>query len=342
MWRIFPDAFRFFAAPVWRLEVARLAAPFGGAVLLLTGCVTPPFGGSDTSAVSSVTTEADAGPATSAKIAEDREGSDDPGNPEDSVSAEDAVGGQTVGGEALTMLNELPVKGRAPRTGYSRDQFGQRWKDIDRNGCDQRNDVLARDLADAVAPAGCKVESGVLSDPYTGEIIHFQRGQDTSSLVQIDHVVALADAWQKGAQQMSAEDRERFANDQMNLLAVDGSTNQAKGAGDAATWLPPNKAFRCEYVSKQVEVKHHYGLWVTQPEKDAIARELAACAPISEAPTVPPAPPQPEKEVVAPAEIDTYYPNCSEARAAGVAPIYKGQPGYRPKMDGDGDGIACE
>ncbi len=179
---------------------------------------------------------------------------------------------------ALDELNTLPVKGRAPKTGYSRTQFGQRWRDIDRNGCDQRNDILARDLTNVVAPQGCKVVSGTLQDPYTGRTIEFHRGQGTSELVQIDHVVALSDAWQKGAQQLSPEEREQLANDPQNLLAVDGPTNMKKGDGDAATWLPPNKAFRCAYVSKQVQVKTAYRLWITPAEKDAIAGVLGGCA----------------------------------------------------------------
>ena len=177
----------------------------------------------------------------------------------------------------LDLLETLAVKGRAPKTGYSRSQFGQRWKDIDRNGCDQRNDVLARDLTNVEAPKGCKVLSGDLDDPYTGQLIHFVRGQKTSQAVQIDHVVALADAWQKGAQQLTPERREQFANDPLNLLAVDGPSNMQKGAGDAATWLPANKSFRCTYVSIQVRVKAEYQLWVTQAEKEAIRRELGRC-----------------------------------------------------------------
>jgi hypothetical protein len=96
-------------------------------------------------------------------------------------------------------------------------------------------------------------------------------------LVQIDHVVALSDAWQKGAQQLSAETRRAFANDSLNLLAVDGATNQGKGDGDAATWLPPNKPYRCSYAARQVAVKAKYGLWVTSPERDALGRILATC-----------------------------------------------------------------
>jgi hypothetical protein len=117
----------------------------------------------------------------------------------------------------------------------------------------------------------------VLADPYTGERIDFVRGNTTSAKVQIDHVVALLDAWETGAQQLSATQRIAFANDPRNLLAVGGEINQAKGSGDAATWLPPNKTFRCGYVSRQIVVKAAYGLWVTQAEHDAMTRVLAAC-----------------------------------------------------------------
>ena len=182
--------------------------------------------------------------------------------------------------EARALLDALEIKGRAPKAGYDRDLFGPAWADTDHNGCDTRNDVLHRDLADVTFKPGtndCVVLSGALHDPYTGQPINFERGQDTSSAVQIDHVVALADAWQKGAQQWSAETREQFANDPLNLRAVDGPTNQQKGAGDAATWLPPAKGYRCEYVAAQVAVKSAYGLWVTAAEADAIERVLEGC-----------------------------------------------------------------
>jgi hypothetical protein len=176
-------------------------------------------------------------------------------------------------------LDALEVKGRAPTTGYDRDEFGTAWADVDHNGCDTRNDVLARDLTDLTfreGTQGCVVESGTLDDPYSGETIAFVRGPD-SAAVQIDHVVALSDAWQKGAQQWTAEQRQEFANDPANLLAVDGPTNQAKGAGDAATWLPPSTGYRCAYVAQQIRVKAAYGLWVTQAEKDAMDRQLDTC-----------------------------------------------------------------
>lgn len=180
-------------------------------------------------------------------------------------------------GDAATALAALPVKGRAPQTGYSRDAFGQRWADVDRDGCDQRNQVLARDLGGVSRRGRCVVLTGTLHDPYTGRDIAFVRGNDTSDDVQIDHVVALSDAWQTGAQGLRTASREQLANDPLNLLAVDGPTNQAKGDSDAASWLPPNKAYRCAYVARQVAVKAKYRLWVTAAERDAVARVLTSC-----------------------------------------------------------------
>ena len=183
-------------------------------------------------------------------------------------------------GDAAATLAALPVKGRAPLTGYSRAQFGRAWADIDGNGCDQRNDVLARDLTAVVLRSAghpCVVLAGTLTDPYTGHLVGFTRGRATSDAVQIDHVVALADAWQKGAQRLDAAARGRLANDPLDLLAVDGPTNRAKGDGDAATWLPPVAGYRCAYVARQVAVKRKYGLSVTAAEHDAIARVLTGC-----------------------------------------------------------------
>ncbi|RBY81052.1 deoxyribonuclease [Blastococcus sp. TF02A-26] len=182
---------------------------------------------------------------------------------------------------ALAALAAVEVRGRAPRTGYDRDLFGAGWVDTDRNGCDTRNDVLARDLSGETFRPGtrdCVVATGTLADPYSARTIAFVRGQGTSDDVQIDHVVALSDAWQKGAQGWDATTRTAFANDPLNLLAVDGPLNQQKGDGDAATWLPPNRDYRCAYVSRQVAVKVRYGLWMTEAERNAIATVLSACA----------------------------------------------------------------
>ena len=184
---------------------------------------------------------------------------------------------ETVSFNAIEEIEKLEVKGRAPKTGYSRSAFGPQWSDVDRNGCDTRNDILKRDLTSVVfrdKTRNCVVERGLLQDPYSGQVIDFQRGEKTSALVQIDHVVALSNAWQTGIFQMSQKVRTNFANDPLNLMAVKGSLNSQKGDGDAATWLPPNKSFRCAYVTRQLQVKVKYGLWLTKPEKDAMLRIL--------------------------------------------------------------------
>jgi len=180
---------------------------------------------------------------------------------------------------AKAELEKLEIKGRAPKTGYTRKQFGNGWGKI--NGCSVREVILARDLTDEKIDEKCRVLLGVLNDPYTGQMIHFQRGEKSSSKVQIDHVVALSDAWQKGAQQLSPGEREKLANDPLNLLAVDGPANQAKGDGDAATWLPSNKPFRCQYIARQIAVKRRYRLWVTEAEKNAMAGILGKCAEVN-------------------------------------------------------------
>ena len=181
---------------------------------------------------------------------------------------------------AETILDSLAVKGRAPKTGYTRAQFGQTWADVNRNGCDTRNDILQRDLTDVVFRAGtrnCVVESGTLIDPYSGTTINFVKGEKSSMEVQIDHVVALSNAWQTGAFKLTLAKRTELANDPDNLLAVQGRLNSQKGDGDAATWLPPLKKYRCTYVSKQIAIKAKYGLWVTAPEKAAMQNILAKC-----------------------------------------------------------------
>lgn len=191
------------------------------------------------------------------------------------VTQPESVAEQAAPSEALDVLHELEVKGRAPKTGYTRAQFGNGWSSS--AGCDTRNRVLARDLENTVVNERCQVVTGILHDPYTSRTIEFQRGASSSQAVQIDHVVALSDAWQKGAQQLMPAERAALANDPLELLAVDGPANQQKGDGDAATWLPPNRTFRCQYVARQIAVKKKYRLWVTQAEKDAMVRVLSSC-----------------------------------------------------------------
>lgn len=200
------------------------------------------------------------------------------------LGGQSGVGAAQSDGAWFQRLRALPVRGPSDEASvpeYSRDEFGQRWADTDHNGCDTRNDVLARDLARPVFKPGthdCVVLSGTLAEPYTGATVEFERGQDTSQLVQIDHVVALADAWRSGAWQWDGAERQEFANDMDNLLAVDGAANERKSAASADQWLPPNKAFRCEYVQRQIDVKTTYGLSVTQAERDAMVAVLGGCS----------------------------------------------------------------
>nr|WP_306270235.1 DUF1524 domain-containing protein [Ornithinimicrobium sp. HY1793] len=249
---------------------------------------------------------------------------------------------------------------------------------MDRNGCDARNDILRRDLADLVTKAGtqgCVALSGTLTSPYSGETIDFVR-DSTGGSIEIDHVVALSDAWQKGAQAWDEDTLRTFGNDPLNLLAVEGRLNAQKGAGDTATWLPPDKSFRCEFVARQVAVKHDYALWVTQAEFDAMERILTSCPdePLPEAqhaqlrpelaaaPEPEPSPePTPTPEPVAappataPAPImappapvegtstDPRHKTCKSAKAAGLGPYHQGtDPEYDWYRDADKDGIVCE
>jgi hypothetical protein len=289
------------------------------------------------------------------------------------ISAAPADVAQASATAASQLLATIAVKGRAPMTGYARTEFGSAWTDNNpaaggHNGCDTRNDILTRDLIQTVIK-NCAVQSGVLHDPYTGKLINFHRGAATSDAVQIDHVVALGDAWQTGAQTWPASTRVSLANDPLNLLAVNGPTNQAKGDADAASWLPPSKAYRCAYVARQVAVKARYGLWMTDAEHDAITLILRSC-PTQRAPaepgrpsatpastrsantseTRPPAPPSntptsPQSAAATPvasSSAPVYYSDCAAVRAAAKAPLYLGDPGYRIGLDGDRNGIACE
>ncbi|HST71777.1 MAG TPA: HNH endonuclease family protein [Kocuria rosea] len=262
-------------------------------------------------------------------------------------------------------LAELPVERAGSGEDYDREeQFGG-WADPDGNGCDARNDVLARDLVDEeVDDDGCTVLSGTLDDPYTGRTIDFVRGPATSADVQIDHVVALKNAWISGADRLSRDERVALANDPLNLRATDGPTNGDKSDADASRWLPPDESFRCEYVATQVAVKTRYDLFVTADEKDAMAEVLSGC-PGQELPeTVPPAgaagaaepASAPTPAAAAPAAgpaspaassaasaAEVYYADCAAVRAAGAAPLRSDQPGYRAALDrGGAEGLACE
>jgi hypothetical protein len=324
---------------------ARVRLVVAAAILGLTGCAGFP-------AADPVASSAPAGSTSATAAATSNEPAATEAAPQPSTA--EPVGDAATG-SAEAALARLPVKGRAPRTGYDRELFGSGWGDPDRNGCDARNDVLARDLSGETFKPGtrdCVVAAGTLADPYSGRAIAFVRGQDTSDDVQIDHVVAVSDAWQKGAQGWTAQKRVAFYNDPLNLLAVDGPLNLQKGDGDAATWLPPNRSYRCAYVARQVAVKAGYGVWVTEAERTAMAGVLERC-PGQELP-------EDDGSGMRPATVLTSattsasspsavpgggggpYANCSEARAAGDTPVRRGQAGYGTHLDGDGDGVGCE
>lgn len=281
-------------------------------------------------------------------------------------------GATSAEGTALEAAQGLTVKGRAPKTGYDRDLFGNGWLDSNGNGCDTRNDILLRDLTDvALSDDDCTVLSGVLADPYTGTTIDFTRGKTTSSAVQIDHMIPLSLAWQQGAQQWDVAKREAFANDPLNLLASDGPTNGSKSDSGPGSWLPPNKGFRCAYVARFTAVALKYDLSVNEGDNDMILQVLSECpeeplpgddTPLPpqaatepagplENPTEPAVEPVPETvpetaPIVEPGTegSDPNYGSCSAAKAAGAnTPYVKGvDPEYEFYRDGDGDGQVCE
>jgi len=269
-----------------------------------------------------------------------------------------------VGPLATTALASLPVKGWAPMTGYSRGMFGITWFDTDHNGCSQRDDALWRaSLQRAVRTNGCTVTSATVTDVYTNHVIHFVRGGLYSQGLDIDHVVALGNAWATGIQYESAAIRLRIATDPLNLLAVDPSQNRQKSDSNAASWLPPVASYRCSYVARQIAVKKKYGLWVVPPEKVAMQRILSTCPlrriPVGGLPYPTPAELRPVKVSVTTTTsshastspgggggggaLDPRFATCAAAKAAGYGPYVQGKdPEYAWYRDGDHDGLGCE
>lgn len=181
-------------------------------------------------------------------------------------------------GSALELLDTLTVSDSADVPDYDASLFGWR-NDTDRNGCDTRNDVLRRDLADVkIKPGtrGCVVASGALASPYSGEHVAFVAGDDGGD-VDIDHVVARKNAWQSGASEWSDEELVRFGNDPLNLLAVEASLNRSHGSRAADEWVPDTEAGACTFTARQVAVKAAYDLTVTTDERTAMVDVLASC-----------------------------------------------------------------
>jgi hypothetical protein len=203
--------------------------------------------------------------------------------PSSAVAAPPPAGDRARFDRAREQLSRLEVRGWDRTSDFKRYQFGKAWSDdvnveFGHNGCNTRDDILRRDLQNLVVRRGtCYAQSGTLVDPYSGETIEFVRSPETSNAVEIDHVVALADAWYKGARSWDPQRRLDFANDPRNLLAVSPKANFDKAFRDAASWLPSDEAFRCDFVARQIEVKTAYGLWLAAKERKAMEAVLAGC-----------------------------------------------------------------
>jgi Protein of unknown function (DUF1524)/Excalibur calcium-binding domain len=256
---------------------------------------------------------------------------------------------------AYNAVDTLKTSTWLSHAGYSRSQFGKAWIDVDGNHCDTRDDILARDLRSISRAGACKVLSGTLPDPYTGQTIYYVRGNGSG--VDIDHVVALSNAWETGAAVWAYSKRAALANDPANLLAVDASANRQKGDADAGAWLP-QRSYQCAYVARQVMVKRKYQLFVTSDEKSAMKRVLSRCSsmrlptPGSQPTTAANAgaPPLSSSTAVgdtnastAHAGLDPRFSSCAKAKAAGYGPYVRGRDSeYAWYRDGDRDGIDCE
>ncbi|MCX5333529.1 MULTISPECIES: HNH endonuclease family protein [unclassified Streptomyces] len=182
--------------------------------------------------------------------------------------------------KARALIEKVETKGRGPKTGYDRDEFGYAWMDsapggipFSRNGCDTRNDLLQRDGEDVRFRSGsdCVVVSMTLADPYTGKELDWVKSRATA--VQIDHVMPLSYDWQMGASRWDKDKREDIANDPLNLIPVDGPTNGSKSDSGPASWLPPNKQIRCSYVVRFAQVSLKYELPVTKADKEMMLRQ---------------------------------------------------------------------
>ena len=186
---------------------------------------------------------------------------------------------------ASAALGTHAVAGKGSLDGYVRDcgagagcVFGPAWADVDHDGCDQRDDVLHRDLTGVQVRAGthgCVVVAGTFDDPYTGATVRFAKSD--AGEVPIDHVVPLAAAWTQGAARWTADEREAFANDLGNLLTTTRAVNSAKGDATAEEWVPPDSAYRCSYATVVITVKQRYRLSVTSAEAAALSGLLATC-----------------------------------------------------------------
>lgn len=213
--------------------------------------------------------------------------------------------------------------------GYKRSLFPH-WDELP-NGCSVREEVLRIEsrTPPRVNSRTCQVSSGTWFSVYDGVTLH------SPSSVDIDHVVALKEAWDSGAWQWTPAKRRAYANDlkdPQSLIAVSSRSNREKADRDPAQWLPVAAA-RCEYVANWVRVKVRWSLTIDPAEKSTLNRIASTCTT--------PRTPTPSTSPSSPAE-SVYYATCAAARAAGAAPLRIGTPGYRAALDRDRDGVACE
>ena len=205
------------------------------------------------------------------------------------VSASPAPVGSADIGELLSKVTVVDAIPQVP--GYERgcgiDQktkfreacsFGPAWNDPqNHSGCDTRSRTLKAQLTDVIVKPNthnCKVLSGTLHDPYTGQVIAYDAGRDPSA-VQLDHVFALGRSWDAGASLWDEAKRVALANDPVNLFAVSGPANRDKS--DAGLeWLPPNRDFQCTYIARYLAVAVTYDLNITTDDRDIAVRRCPA------------------------------------------------------------------
>ena len=241
------------------------------------------------------------------------------------------------------VLEPLVIDDRpSPDRPYRREEWPH-WEDIDGNGCDARDDALLRaSQPPALVGSGCRVLSGSWVSPYDGVVT------SDPAAIQIDHLVPLADAFASGGWRWEVGRRRLFANDQQELIAASAASNQAKGSKAPDEWRPPDRGVWCAYAVAWVRIKVTYDLTATTRERDALGQMLDTCGPDTPADAAPGGPAGRPSVTVTTAPptgrdgSEAYFANCAAARAAGAAPIRRGEPGYRDRLDGDGDGVACE
>jgi hypothetical protein len=167
---------------------------------------------------------------------------------------------------------------------YDRDEFGSGWADRDGDGCDSRQETLARDMtAVQLDRDGCTVLYGTLRDPYLGIVETYSKdacdlgSPRCISKAHVDHVVSLETAWYAGAHRWSDDRREAFANDSTNLLIAAGGVNMSKGSKPVSEWLPPNPAGHCGYAERWTDVLRTYELTPAPADAAALAEITEEC-----------------------------------------------------------------